>query len=235
MITKVLKTTDGQLKVSIPSTLSEITLGMLIAMEEDNSDLETISILSGIQKHELYNVRNIADLEVFKEHVLSLAHQIKYQSDNPPLPKEIFIIGKKVKVPYNISIEPAGAFYECRNLIADEINQHIKDFGEDDWKEHFKPSLKTSALILAHYLYWPATGLLYDGEMAEAFQKEVCKLSMTLALPIAKHFFLNYPFLPTVKQSYYKVIIQMWKRKLASINSRRLTTLTLLILWLTVM
>lgn len=231
MISKTLQTLDGQLKISIPSVISEITLGMLIAMQEDNSDIETISILSGISKDELYNVRNINDFDIFKEHVLSLVHQISYECNNLPLPKQIFICGKKVEVTKDLNIEPAGAFMECRDLIADEINEHIKVFGEDDYKEHFKPSLKITSFILAHYLYCPTTGLNYNADKAEAFQKEILKLSIALTIPIAKHFFLNYPFAPKTKRKFFPAVIQTWKRKLALRNSKGSRFLILLILW----
>lgn len=223
MISKNLNTVDGQIKITIPSVLSELTLGMLIQMQEDNTELETISILSGIPKDELYKVRNIDDFEIFKEHVLSLVHQISYEADSLPLPKTIFICGKKITVPNDLNIEPAGAFYECRNLIADEINKHIETFGEDDWKHNFKPSLNLSALMLAHYLYYPATGN-YDDEKAEAFQSEVLKLSIAITIPLAKHFFLNYPFLPKEKRSYFQAVIRLWKRKLALRNSKGFRT-----------
>lgn len=235
MISKTLKTVDGTIKVTIPSMLHELTLGMLIAMQDDNSELETIAILSGIDKEELYNVRNINDFELFRDHVLSLAHQISYESDNLPLPKSILIAGKKVDVINNLSIEPAGAFMECRNIIADEINEHRLAYGDKEWDDYFeangkmpidfKPSLNSAALILAHYLYCPTTKLPYNEEKAEAFKREVLKLSIALTIPIAKYFFLSYPNLWKQKQSYLKVIIQLWKRKLALRRSKGFRTL----------
>jgi hypothetical protein len=223
MISKTLRTTDGQIVIAIPSMLSELTLGMLIAMQNDNSELETISILSGIDKEELCNVRNINDFELFRDHVLSLAHQISYESDNLTIPKSIIIMGKKVDVINNLSIEPAGAFMECRNIIADEINEHRLAYGDKEWDEYFeangkmpidfKPSLNSAALILAHYLYCPATNLPYNEEKAEAFKSEALKLSMALTMPIAKYFFLSYPNLWKQKQSYLKVVIQLWKKR----------------------
>lgn len=234
MISKTLRTTDGQMVIAIPSQLSELTLGMFIAMQEDNTDLETISILSGMPKDELYNVRNLNEFELFREHVLSLVHQINYESHNLPIPKSIFIMGKSVRIIDNLSIEPVGAFMVCRDVIADEINAHKKVFGEKEWDDYFeangnipvdyKPSVKAGAKILAHYLYCKTTGLPYDEDKANVFEKEILKLSMVLTIPIAKYFFLSYPDLWREKQSFSKVVIQLWKKRLALNRSRRSNT-----------
>lgn len=222
MIAKTLKTINGPLRISIPSTIAEVTLGMLIKMQDDLSDLEVIAILAEMDKEELYNVINMQDFTtIFQEHILSLIHQIKYNCDNLPLPQHIFIAGKRINVISNLSIEPAGAFLECRNIIAEEINLHIKEYGEDDWKENFKPSLQSTAQILANYLYCPTTGLPYDDTKIEAFKLRVLRLSITITAPLAKYFFLKYPNLLTQKIGYLKGLQLLWKRKQALRRLRR--------------
>lgn len=215
MITKVLKTTDGNIKISIPSKLEEIKIGMMIRLATDPSEVECISILSGIDKEDLYNVRKMDDFNQFHEHILSLVHQITYLYPEMALkvPKTISINGKTISVLSNLSVEPAGAFMNCKDIIADEINEAIRLFGEEDWKENFKPSLKSAVKVLAQYLYCPATGKAYNEYSAEAFESEVEKLHITQALPIATFFFLNYPNLLKPKVNYWSMFKQELKRK----------------------
>lgn len=245
MIEKIILTTEGKLRVAIPSKPHEVTLGMLIAMQEYSSDVEIISILSGRALDDLYLVRNITEFDVFSEHVLSLVHQIQYDCENMQIPNTIIVAGKKVQITRNLSIEPYGPFIECRNIIADEINEHRHLYGDKEWDAYFEenkkipisfnPTLKSAAMILAHYLYCHATGLPYDDEKVEQFKDDhILKLSMTITMPIAKYFFLSYPNLWKPKTSYLRVIQQTWKRKVASKRLRRTPTLIQLIHWLMV-
>lgn len=224
MITKTFKTTDGKIKITIPSELKEITLGMMIGLDKKNADntdlseLEVISVLSGIQKDELYNVRNIDDFNEFQNHVLSLVHQIQYTfQEQAVIPKEVTISGKTVNVINNLSVEPVGAFMNCRDIIADEINEAMAFFGEEEWKQNnnFKPSLKCAARVLAHYFYCPVTKKPYNEFEAEAFEAEVTKLPMVQALPIATFFFLNYPNLLKPKVSFLNLFKAEWKKRQA--------------------
>jgi hypothetical protein len=222
MIEKTLKTTDGKLQVRIPTAMDEITMAQLMAMQEKHylDDLDAISILSGVSKEDLYSVRNIHDFHVFGDYVLSLSHQIKYLYNSDVMPRMVtFTLGKR-KVPVvimgNLSVEPAGAFLAARDIIADEINEHISLYGEEDWKEHFQPSLKACCQVLAHYFFCRATGKKYDEYEAEAFCDEIKKLRVTEALPIARHFFTCYPDLLKQRISFSQHIRQYWKKKLVS-------------------
>lgn len=219
MIEKTLKTIDGSLRVRIPTILNEITLGQMIGMQEKHylNDLDAISILSGIPKEELNNVINFEDFSIFGEYVESLANQIKYLYNNEIVPHNVtFILGKRkidVKVIHNLSVEPAGAFLAARNVIADEINYHISLYGEQNWKEHFQPSLKACCNVLAQYFFCRATGKKYDEYEAEEFNDEVKKLRVTEALPIAKHFFTCYPDLLKQKIGVFQRLHLYWRRK----------------------
>jgi hypothetical protein len=206
MIQKTLKTITGKLKVSIPSTLSEVTLGQMMQLQENSSlnDLEAISILSGIPVEQLQNVQNMTDFATFGDVVLSLSHQIQHLYNSDAIPKKItFATGSTVNVMSNLSIEPAGAFMAAREIIADEINEHIKLYGDEDWQQHFNPSLKACAQLLAHYFYCRATGKPYNEYEAEEFTTEIKKLRVTEALPIAKHFFTFYPCLSKSKTGFW--------------------------------
>jgi len=142
MIQKTLKTTQGKLKVQVPDKLDEITLGQMIALQtkQDLDDLDAISILSGIPVDELKDVQNMDDFAVFGEGILSLSHQIKYLYNSDAIPKKIsFTTGKTVSVISNLSVEPAGAFMAAREIIADEINEHIKLYGDADWQQPASP------------------------------------------------------------------------------------------------
>lgn len=224
MITKTFTTTDGKIKIAIPSELKEITLGMMIALEKPNADktdlsqVEVISIFSGIPLDNLYDVRNISDFDQFQQHVLSLCHQIQYNfQEQAKMPKEVTIAGKTVNVINNLSVEPVGAFMNCRDIIADEINEAIEFFGEEEWKQdnNFKPSVKCAARLLAHYFYCPVTKKPYNEFEAEAFEVEVLKLPMLQALPIATFFFLNYPNLLKPKVNFFQLFKLEWKRRQA--------------------
>ncbi|WP_428330108.1 hypothetical protein [Mucilaginibacter sp.] len=189
MIEKTLKTTQGWLRVSIPTQLKEVTLGQLMAMQEkpDLNDLEAISILSGIAVNDLQNVINMQDFEVFTLHVIDLSQQISLLYDNNNIPQKItFYLNDEVKtvsVIKNLSVEPAGAFMAARDIIADEINAHIKQYGEQNWQQNFNPSLKACCQVLAHYFFCRVTGKLYNEYEADEFCTEIKKLMVTEALP----------------------------------------------------
>jgi len=230
MIEKTLRTTTGKLRVSIPTQLDEITLRQLIAMQEkpNLSDIDAISILSGIATDEIKNIRDMADLNVFADHVQTLAFQIKHLYNSDAIPKKIiFTIDDKqvqVSVSNNLAVEPVGAFMASRDLIAEEIARHIDEFGEDDWKEHFSPSLKACSQVLAQFFYCRATGNAYDEYKADDFVNEVKKLRVTEALPIAKHFFMNYPDLSKPRTGFWHRLRRLWKsgqvyRRLKSSNT----------------
>lgn len=220
MIEKTLKTTTGKLTISIPGNLTEVTLGQMIALQDkpELGDLDAISILSGISVYELQSVRNVDDFAVFAEAILSLSYQVKYLYNSDDIPKTItFHTGNRkttVKVMNNLGVEPAGAFFAAREIIADEIKECIKQYGETEWQQNFNPSLKACAQILAHYFFCRATGKPYNEYEAEEFATEIKKLRVTEALPIAKHFFTRYPNLSKTKTSFFHRLQQRWRKKL---------------------
>jgi len=219
MIEKTIKTTGGKLKVKIPSLLNEVTLGLLIELQEkpDINDLDAISILSGVPIEQLQNISDFDDLQEFGATVLSLSTQIKLLYNSDHLPKKIIfysIPGNPViTVANNLSVEPVGAFMAAREIIGDEINHHIKQYGADNWQENFRPSLKACCQVLAHYFYCRTTGEKYNEYEAEDFCTEIKKLRVTEALPIAKHFFMNYPSLSKPKTGYSLRLRQFWKKR----------------------
>jgi len=227
-----LKTIDGKLKVSIPTSLSGITLGQMMQMQEkpDMNDLEAISILSGVPLSELHNVVNIDDFLIFGDVILSLSGQIGYLYHCDTIPDKVtFTINDqkvRVNVIRNLSVEPAGAFLAAREIIADEINDYIKLHGEDNWQQYFQPSLKACCQLLAHYFFCRVTGKKYDEYEAEEFSEEVKKLPVLEALPIAKHFFSCYPGLSTPKAGFFQQLQQYWKKRQASRLLKSLNTST---------
>jgi hypothetical protein len=228
MIEKTLKTTYGRLKIKIPTALTEVTLGQIMEIQETPklNDLEAVSILSGIPLWQLNHIRCIDDLQVFADHVLSLSQQVQdfYNSDSIPAKITFAGINKPVNVMRNLSIEPAGAFMAAREVIADEINEHISKYGEEKWQEQFNPSLKACCQVLAHYFFCRATGKKYNEYEAEEFCTEIKKLRVTEALPIAKHFFTCYPCLSKQKISCFHRLRQYWKKKPAFNRSKSLST-----------
>jgi hypothetical protein len=219
MIEKTLKTIGGKINIKIPSLLNELTLGQLMAMQEkpDLGDLDAVSILSGIAIGDLQNIKDPADLHVFGEAVLSLSTQISYLYNSDDIPKKVtFYHGEspvQIKVTNNLSVEPAGAFLASRDIIATEINEHIKAHGEEDWQQRFNPSLKACCQVLAHYFYCRVTGERYNEYKIEAFCDAIKQLRVTEALPIAKHFFMNYPNLSKPKTSFWRRLLPFWKKR----------------------
>ena len=237
MIEKTLKTTEGKLRVKIPTQLHDVTLGQMIAMQENPqlNDIEAISILSGIPVNDLYNVKNMEDFQLFGDAVLSLSYQIKYLYNSEDIPKEVtFMVGeasekptqKKVKVIQNLSVEPVGAFMAARDIITEEVNAHIKQYGDENWKENFNPSLNACCHVLAHYFFFRATGKKYNEYQAEEFCNEVKKMRVTEALPISKHFFTCYPSLQRPKTSFWHRLLQRWKNVRGFNHSKSLSTST---------
>jgi hypothetical protein len=232
MIEKTLKTTDGKIRVRIPTLLNELTLGQMMAMQEKPylDDLDAISILSDIPKDELQSVKSFEDFLTFGSYVNSLANQIRYLYQSDMIPNRIaFVIeGKKIMVNVirDLSIEPAGAFLAARDIIADEINDHINLYGEEDWQDHFLPSLKACCHVLAHYFFCRVTGKRYDEYEAEEFCEEIKKLKVTEALPIARHFFTCYPNLLKQRIGFLRQLRQRWRKRQVSMRLRNSNILT---------
>ncbi|XHR92580.1 hypothetical protein ACFJIV_19795 [Mucilaginibacter sp. UC70_90] len=106
MTEQILKTTQGKLRVRIPTQLNEVTLGQLMDLQArpDITDLEAISILSGIPVTELHNIKNYDDLHQFGDAVLSLSHQIKHLYNSNEIPKEVIFMlpgGQRGTTPKN--------------------------------------------------------------------------------------------------------------------------------------
>jgi hypothetical protein len=234
MHTETLRTLTGKLKVTIPENLNELTVGQLIEIQslENASDLKPLAILSGVPEDDLANISQL-ELDKFTNRILSLSHQITYCYQGDKVPEYVsfgfkyvkrfgirFKKENRVKVSTNLSVEPAGAFLASRDIIADEINKHIEAFGEDNWKANFQPSLDAIATVLAHYFYCRATGLPYVEQKAEEFKSEVLKLSVQEALPVGRHFFLQFPNLLQQKMSFWVAFRLRLKRERVLRNLR---------------
>jgi len=232
MIKKTVTTLAGKLVITIPSTIDEITLGQVMDMQEKPmlTDLEAISILSGVPLPELQNVKKLDDLYIFGEVILLLSKQLKSLYGNDRVPKRLTfpLAGrtKTVTVQHNLSVEPVGAFFAAREIIAEEINEHTRKYGKSDLQSTFNPSLKACCQVLAHYFYCGVTGKLYNEYEAEKFSVEIKKLRVMEALPIAKHFFRIYPVLSQPKTNCLERLRQRWKKKRESALLKSLNMLT---------
>lgn len=231
MIEKKLRTTEGRLLVKMPTLTNELTLGQLMDMQDKPylTDLEAISILSGVPVSELNTVCDVTEFQIFSEYILLLSHQIAHLYNRDEIPKKVtFYLDKPVTVNVisNLSVEPAGAFMAARDITAEEIKEHIEKHGEEDWQETFKPSLKACCQVLGQYFFCRVTGKKYNEYQVEEFYAEVKKLKVTEALPIARHFFSCYPHLSRRKINYFQRMLQLWKRRQ---EYRRLNDLNTLI------
>ncbi|MCC8409779.1 hypothetical protein LJ707_12640 [Mucilaginibacter sp. UR6-1] len=232
MIEKSVQTPKGKLSIRMPENLDEITLEQMIALQaaENLGDVEAISILSGVPADELKQVTNATELSIFNEQILKLAFAIKnlYNSDNIPQKVTFNINGniKQVKVSNNLAIEPAGAYWAARDIIADEIAAHVKAFGEADWQANFSPALQACGKLLAQYFYCRATGKPYNEYEAAAFIDVINTMKVTEALPIAKHFFTCYPDLSRKKIGFWQQFRHLWRNVREYRRLKSLSTLT---------
>ena len=230
MFEKTVKTLGGKLSINMPSSLDEITLGQVMEMQEKPfvNDLEAISILSGIPLSELQNVKNFDELYIFGEIILLISNQLEnlHAYDNIPKRITFHLAGssKNVDVVRHLSVEPAGAFFAAREIIAEEINEHIIAQGNDDWQSTFNPSLKACCAVLAHYFYCRVTGKMYNEYEAEEFSGEIKKLRVMEALPVARHFFHCYPHLSKPKTGYLNRLLRSWKKRRESALLKSLST-----------
>lgn len=221
MIERTLNTTAGKISIKTPDRLNELTIGQLMKLQEnpDIDDIEAISILSGIAMADLKNVIFIEDFKPLGDSILLLANQMAglYHSEKVPRSVTFFYenSSKKISVRGNLSVEPAGAFMAAREIMAEEINAHIKQREENTTPEFFNPSLKACCQVLAHYFFCKVTGKRYDEYEAEEFCDEIKKLMVTEALPIAKHFFTCYPDLSKPKTSCLLRFRRFWRKEQA--------------------
>lgn len=224
---------SGRLTLAIPSDIREVSVGQLIELQQNPelNDMEAISILSGVSLTEISNVTKFADLQVFGKIIFHLSEQITRLHEFQKLPKKITLElptgSKTINVIKNLSVEPAGAFFAAREIIAEEINEHIKKFGAEDWQSTFTPSLTGCCQVLAHYFYCAATGKMYNEYEAEGFVNEIKKMRVTEALPIARYFFRCYPTLLKPKTGYLSRLRQHWRKRQGSALLKRLNISTL--------
>lgn len=232
MITKNIKTTSGNLKITIPSDIKELTVGMLVDLTpvpgDSFSKLEQLSILSGTPLESdsdeiitLYDILNLDDLKVFDEHLQLLAYQIMGEKDNMNVPDNVVLeipqsnikrwytgrigrthLGKQVRVAKNLGIEPAGAYMEAKELIKSEFVEYERIKKEFGDHIEFSPSINSMVRLLALYFYCPATGEKFNPVKVTEFQEIIKKMPMVKALPIARYFFLNYPNLSRQKEKH---------------------------------
>lgn len=238
MFERVLKTVEGQMKIRIPSMLNELSVGQLMALQAlvDPNDLEVVSILSGVSINNLYDICMITDLQQFNETIIDLLNQVKNNYDAELIPEKItfklplppeeakssrpFKIFHKpapgyknvtVDVIKTLSVEPAGAYMNAKDIIADEIAKAQKIYGDENWAANFMPPLEAACKVLGHYFYAKVYGH-YDEYKASEFSEQVKKLPVTEALPIAAFFFLNYPDLSKRRISFWHRV-QQYSRK----------------------
>lgn len=231
MVTKTIKTTSGPLVISIPASRDEISIGLLQALTPEPghsfSQLETLSILSGISLDSgynsdsdidlpgLYDIINMDDLSYFDETLQLLAYQLKAFVEVQDIPDGVVLDipqaqikrwfgrrehkGKYVPVLKNLGIQPAGAYMEAKELIKGqyELWERVKKEYGEDIE--FNPSIESQIRLLSLYLYCPATGEKFNTVKVSQFDEVIKNLSITKALPIARYFFLKYPNLSKPK------------------------------------
>lgn len=186
------------------------------------SPLEAMSVLTGIPSgnkpgvtypDEVFTLCDICDVEGFlndfNETLELLGIQIKACLIDAEVPDVITVpvkheikrrwfgrkaehAGKLVKVAKNLGIEPAGAYMEAKEIIAEEFKHW--DAVKEELGDHieFSPSIHSLCRVLSLYLYTRSTGEKFNSQRAAEFDEVTKQLSITKALPIARFFFLRY-------------------------------------------
>lgn len=222
MIERTFKTIGRDLTVKIPSRLDEITLGQMIDFcKEGLTDLEAIAALTSIPVEALYGIRDVdAAVKAFVPIAESLRHQYLYLYNGNALPEKLTLpLGggksKVVRLDGDLGFYTYGGVMEAMDIMSDEINRHIRLYGEEGWKEHFKPDLRACGLVLCHFLYNRVYRKVPSEPDITRFFDVVKWLPITEAGPIARYFFLNYQNLPVRNPSYWHRLQQRWKNALA--------------------
>lgn len=228
MITKQIKTTEGLISLSIPTTLDELTIGQLADLQAnpEMSDAEIVSVLSYCPLETIYLARDINELKKFKEAIDTLTYELQFAYNAEAIPETVRferLLGEKlskpktVKVVRKLSLEPAGAYLNARNVIAEEINKAKEKFG-DAWEQNFNPSVQACIELLAQFFFYPATGKKYDEYQVQKFIDDVKYLPVSQALPIARYFFLKYPNLQMPKIGFWRQVQHQIKQRQALKN-----------------
>ena len=111
-------------------------------------------------------------------------------------------------------------------MNTEHLNKAIDKFGNDNWKDNFKPSTQSCIELLAQYFYCRVTGNVYQEYEVLKFQDEVKYLPVSQALPIARFFFLKYPNLEMPKINFLKLLQMLIQQKRALRNLKRSDRLT---------
>jgi hypothetical protein len=231
MTERTFKHINGKLKLSIPDSLQDVTLDMMIHFQQPAlSDLEAVSALTQTPIEQLYGISDIAALnQAILPFSQSLQHQLAYTYEAGTLPTQVKLRypGGKIQtiaIGNDAGFYAYGAVMEARELMTTEIVRHQQTYG-DTWREHLNPDLRTCGLILTHFLY----NLAYPGHVPSAidirqFFDVVKWLPITDAAPLARHFFLSYPNLPLRKPTRWQRLQHLRKNVPALIRLRPLVT-----------
>ncbi len=218
MTERTFKHINGKLKLSIPDSLQDVTLQMMIQFQQPAlSELEAISALTQTPIEQLYGISDISALnEAILPFAQSLQHQLAYIYEAGALPKTLTLRypgGKAqiIDIGADAGFYAYGAVMEARELMKTEILRHQQTYG-DTWREHLNPDLRICGLILAHFLY----NRVYPNHVPteidiQQFFDVIKWLAITEAAPLARHFFLSYPNLPLRKPTRSQRLQHLWK------------------------
>ncbi len=231
MTERTFKHINGKLKLSIPDSLQDVTLQMMIQFQQPAlSDLEAISALTQTPIEQLYGINDVAALnEAILPFAKSLQHQLAFTYEAGVLPKRATLRypggkAQTIDISADAGFYAYGAVMEARELMTTEILRHQQTYG-DTWREHLNPDLRTCGLILAHFLYNRAYPKHVPTEIdIQQFFDVVKWLPITEAAPLARHFFLSYPNLPLRKPTRWQRLQRLWKNVQALMHFRPLIT-----------
>ncbi len=238
MFKRTLKGIVDDLTIEIPSMISELSVLKAIQIQELEgtmcNDLDIIEILAGLPKKTLCNnLCQLDDISVFTLPVTNLMSQLRHNYDHELIPDEVTFkiplepheikprwFGRvspthrdlTVKVPRRLTIEPAGALMNAKEIIKEAQENHIKLYGEDS-EVKFQPPVSFSSRVIAHYFYCKVYPGPYDEWKAEAFTDIVNQLPVTQAFPLACFFFLNSETLSGTRPGVWARALQYSRKK----------------------
>jgi len=200
-ILTITKLDETEIHLNIPENLNEITFGQLIELRKpDLTNAEVLSVLSGVPVDEIYEARSFQEINRIAKIYIDLFTHSAAGANISSIPHKIKVnyAGKLKTVKFGkyLSMEPAGAYSAANKVITSEIYSNIDMYGEDNWKNHFNPSLQVCADVVDAFVYCRVTGKLWSDQGRESFA-----LSMRAAdvLILAKHFFNVWPNLISKK------------------------------------
>ena len=193
---------------TIPNSWDECSTDLFfkLAATDPTDYVAMLSILSGIDKKTLSNVKQLGLDMVLEPHLAWMGDKIDWKNIEPP--KEIYLGIKKLKVPTDLDLESYG-----QKLVLDSmVDQCTKTEGEKSQVNMTKLIPYAFAVYFAHKYYDED----FDSDLVDKFLPHVGRLPIMTVYPIGAFFLRTYYGFgsSTLIDSLLKETTMRWLRKL---------------------